>query len=229
MKKNVLLFSMVMVASLGLAACGVGTDRQVDQAQETNTRVEGEVKDQELGSFSGSIQDMIASNKAQKCTWQQEGTSMGTVYTDGKRSFVESSVVLGEKTVESYILSDGEIVYIWEKGATEGVKMSSKDMPVDESVESNLSDNPELTESEQAAKDEEENQMSVLADDLKLECQDWKVDSSKFIAPTSVKFVDLNQALQEVRPSADQLGAICDSLSGEEKQECLMGLEKLTQ
>jgi hypothetical protein len=146
---------------------------------------ETEVSDTDLGreetensSAIGSLNDLLALNKPQKCTWEQtigDKTISATIYINGK-SF-KQELPMGEAGT-FYGMSDGTSFYSWSDKTPNGVKMNMSE--ANKTAEDLKKDNPTLGES---AVD--------LNKNYNFKCVNWTVDASKFVVPTDISFVDL--------------------------------------
>jgi hypothetical protein len=106
------------------------------------------------------------------------------VYISGLKIRMNGVVITKEKTIETYMISDGEYVYLWwAKG------MPATKMKIDR------------VEREAQAKQAGENiSKGDISDALKKmdysRCKEWNVDESLFKAPAGMEFMDISEAIK---------------------------------
>lgn len=171
-------------------------------------------------STNSSIQDLLTMGKAQRCSFvmESEGTvTKGVVYIDKKRFRNELSVQSqgGDESI-NYMIGDGEAYYWWQKDNLQGTKMVVAELPPTQQ---------QATESPEVVTDTGESMVGNLATNYTYDCQNWSVDESFFVVPTTVTFLDLGKQAGELQQQADEVlesaCAICSKLPESTRQSCL--------
>lgn len=120
---------------------------------------------------SSSLTELLASNKAQKCTVKQEVAgieSNGTVYVAGGKlrgDFTSTGGVSGN----THVIVDAGNVYTWIDGLGMGVKVAASAADAGASGQQAVSMNQKLN----------------------YVCSNWSVDASVFTRPSGITFSDL--------------------------------------
>jgi hypothetical protein len=165
-----------------------------------------------------SLKELIGAGQVQECKFTDPDTlAEGLVRTSGNKSSAEFSAVTEGQTVLSHMISDGENVYVWMEGQSQGMKMS----------QASLDDFSDAPEEQKGAVD--------LNRQLEYKCGVWAVDNSVFEVPKDVKFQDLSTLMQEsqtaaqVTPGANDGDTYeeceaCQNLTGSAKDQCLQTL-----
>lgn len=177
----------------------------------------------EVKSGMMSLKDLIAAGVPQKCTFSStndSGTNQGTTYVSGGRVRGDFTNTFSGKTTMSHMISDGKTSYIWTDGESTGYKMTV----------------PETSASPGTAPSSEEPAMSGEGDlnqAADYNCSAWIPDNSMFTPPADVTFSDFSQMMQPSgAPTAPAMKegdtssqcSYCDSLSGDQKTQCLSAL-----
>jgi hypothetical protein len=217
-----MVFSAVAVIVLFGAGIGFAYYRsnQPQQAVFSSSRTEvsenddGEMNDKETMEDSKSLttlRDLFASGSQLECTYSQEDETIvvsGKVYLDGERmrgSFTTSDPENGN--VDGSVLNDGEYMYTW-GGPLEdqGIKLK---IPGGSILENN-----------------EELEFSNFDQVLDIVCNDWAVDESFFIPPSTIEFNDIVAELETVIPiPSDEQCEICNTIPEVDVQnKCLEAL-----
>lgn len=183
--KNKLLLIVIALALLILGYFGwkIGTKplppepmpREVDNAN-TETKI------------TGIFLDLIKVGKTLKCTYSSDiqGSKItGTSYISGNkmRTNVDSSDGLGN-TLSSYMVYDGDWVYSWTTGSTQGLKMS-------------LADTQAKNAPANSGIDQKTN---TLNNTFNYNCTNWNEDSKVFMLPNDIQFVDFSEMIKNFKP-----------------------------
>lgn len=156
-------------------------------------------KPQTTGEVVNEMQELGAA--------MQAGEPMRCVMTDAEGVRVEYDVMgekmrmagiqMGEKT--GYMINDGEYVYTWEEGGTEGMKIR---IPTEEEIQ-------ETAEAaEEYAQDipdfYSEGEMAEYEDmGYSIECNPTELNDDSFVPPAEVNFTDPTVMMQEAADEMD--------------------------
>jgi hypothetical protein len=167
-----------------------------------------------------SLKDLLSSGVAQKCTYsstdEESGTSEGTSYVSGGKVRADFSTTVSGKTTISHMITDGKTSYIWTDGEKSGFKMTVPDA-TPTSAKTDTSNTPVSSEAD-------------LNQKVDYKCSAWVVDNSYFTPPTTVTFSDFSQMVNPAAPagsgsSSSSQCSYCNSLSGDDKTQCLTALK----
>jgi hypothetical protein len=200
MKKLGTIFILVLSIFL-LTACLPKKDQKQTQQQDQ----QGQVEKPESESFTGSLMDLLKLGKAMKCTYSytQESTAFqGTSYVSGDKMRTDMEGVVpteeGDQQITSHFISDGTWTYNWSSMQDQGMKMKL----------SELEDAGEETDTE----DQDYYEQANLDKNFEYKCSPWIVDSSMFVPPSDIEFIDytqMMQGLQESMESGDMNESLC--------------------
>ncbi len=159
-----------------------------------------------------SLKELLASGKPQKCTFVdtvENTTTSGTVYVASSKMRGDFDTQTEGQTTKSHMILDGNTMSIWTDGQTQGFKMSLGALPT-----------PNASLKSQGNVDVDKK--------LKVNCENWSVDTSEFTLPKDVKFQDFGSFKlpnTNTTPGASDDNsaqcAACNSLSGDNKTQCL--------
>jgi hypothetical protein len=158
-----------------------------------------------------SLQDLIASGVPQKCTYSDisDGVNIsGTSYISGGEVRADYSTEVQNNTSVGHMIFDGTTSYVWMDGSTTGFKLEKAELtPGESSVGS------------QKALD--------MQKSLDYKCGIWVPDATLFQPPANIKFSSLS--VPNITSGAvnnnQSMCATCDSLTGEQKTQCLTALK----
>lgn len=158
-----------------------------------------------------SLKDLLTAGVPQKCTFKDVSDQVnmeGTSYIAGGKMRGDFSTTVEGKTSTGHSIFDGKTSYVWMDGTSTGFKME-----VDPSVTST----PES--STQQGLD--------LNKTLDYSCGVWIVDQSLFNPPEDVTFTSFAVPNTSGSPTGgnQNLCASCDSLTGDQKTQCLTALK----
>jgi hypothetical protein len=212
-----------IVAALALAGGGAYVYTQSDTTASVETTSEH--------AAMGTLKDLMAQGSS-KCTVTNtvaNSESTGTVYIgDGKMRGDFTTVTTNPAmTVESHMISDGEMIYTWSNQMPQGIKMS---------VSATAAPNADAAANAQ---------VDMYNAQVNYDCDSWNVDASQFEVPATVEFMDMNQMMQgamKALPNAATQGAVdasmkagasataqqcaaCDQLPDSAKAQCKAALQ----
>ncbi len=173
---------------------------------------------QEAGK-KGSLKNLLALGGSQKCAYTvtENGiTSSATIYLSGEKMRVDSQTTTNGKIENARMLFANKIMYVWGDGMPQGIKMPIPDAntPTPQNTQGTV-------------------QMVDLDKEMNYSCSPWSADASYFTPPTSVKFMDISQMINQAVPTGSGSGAgdvqamqcgACDSLSEPDKTQCRQAL-----
>lgn len=151
----------------------------------------------------GTLQSLISGGQNLSCEINMEQGG-GTTYVSGKKMRGDFTVDVDGKQMLSHMIGDGEFMFMWTDGVSQGTKFK---------IDPN-SPRPSVSASGQA-------QVADLNQEVDLKCNPWTPDPSKFVLPAGVTFADMSQMLQSL-PSAAGSGnpgvpsvdkSICDQIT----------------
>jgi hypothetical protein len=164
------------------ASTSTDAERATETAPDT-------VEPETLSGF-GSLKNILGLGDTIRCEFRStfEGqTSEGVFYTDGERFRVDSTVTSPESgTITSNMINDGIYTYTWgqsPQGAM-AIKMATPE---------------ESDPMDWATEDWEANEESYVdfEQEVEYDCDRWNVDTSVFVPPSDVEFVDMEAMMQE--------------------------------
>jgi hypothetical protein len=181
--KNIAVIIAAVILILVLAISGyLILNYAKPSAQPNKTASE---QTQPANSVSGSILSLLSGGKTVYCTIAYpDNKGTGKIYVSDKKFAGEFSIKdANGKEITSNTVSDGTYVYVWSSMMTNGVRMKLEDI-------------------KGTAQNVQSAQSVDLNQNVNLKCSPWTVDNSKFTAPTSIKFQDVSDLLQQAQPTA---------------------------
>jgi hypothetical protein len=137
-----------------------------------------------MASRPRSLTDFLAMTGSQKCIFDTETGSTGTIYVgDGKMSGDFHSGVNGQR-IASHMVDDKSYLYIWTDDSNQGYKIavsSLKEMSKNAASENNQTSTPI-----------DFNQKANYS------CGNWSVDSSVFDLPNTISFKDYTATMEQM-------------------------------
>ncbi len=209
MKTSRIFIAPLLVLTMFLTACGGGAEVTDDLGLE-----EVDFSDKVLSDFLNDDMmdaDIVCFQSAPVHTSELEVTT----YISGDKIRLEYMMIPPlQGQSDLYMVSDGEYMYMWGDSFLGNTFQGFK-IPVggDDSYAVPSEDIPEMVDFNMPM----------------IDCTEWDVDSSYFIVPDDVEFMDMG-ALEESLTqdlSGGGLGmdcSICDMMPEDQKQECLDGL-----
>jgi len=161
-------------------------------------------------STASSLRNLISKGIAQSCTFSNEGMT-GSVYMSGGKVREDFDVAVDNKTTKSHVIVMDNTIYNWSDGQTTGIKMT---------YDPNAT--PVATSGTSAPKESFDTNAS-----LNYKCSAWTVDASKFTLPAGVTFQTfaIPSAGTTTTGSSSAQCSYCDSLTGDDKTQCLTALK----
>ncbi len=153
-------------------------------------------------TIEGSMKELIASNRSLSCTFsvQIDGAqSEGRVYVANGKIRTDTAVTVGEKIIESHMISDGETGHSWTSLTSQGIrfKMTAGE---ESSPQGGISPDQKVTSS----------------------CTPWTEDPTLFNLPQNITFMDMSAAGAPSN-TALQCG-MCDTIPASAKAQCLASI-----
>jgi len=158
-----------------------------------------------------TLKEIFGLGLAQKCTY---GT--GVVYVSDGKMRGDFKAPSESPSGGSHMIVVGNTSYIWMDGSKTGFKNT-----FDLNATSPPSTSTEVESQEPVNLSQPEDYV----------CENWVVDSSLFDLPSGISFTDINEIMPVIPTSeAGTSGtssqcSYCDSLSGDQKSECLSALK----
>jgi hypothetical protein len=214
--KKAITISAVAVFTVILAGCGCSKQQsaQTGQGQNAEKAVSADSQNtqpqNQENKVSASLKDLLGMGKTVKCTstnTSDKFSTTGTTYVSGEkvRSDVVSKMENATET-NSHIIVAGGWMYMWNEGATTGIKIDTnaakqEAAPApDNSSQGNASSQPS---------DQFDNKANF-------DCSPWTADESVFAIPQNVSFTDqsalLNNLKNNVPKAPGNACAVCDSI-----------------
>lgn len=163
----------------------------------------------------GSLKDLIAKGISQSCSYSSDNTS-GTVYMSGGQIRADISAEIDNKPSTSHLIIKDNMTYLWTDGTKTGIKMAY-----------NPNATPSATGGTPSA-----NSSGVLDPNTSMDykCNPWVADASQFTLPTGVTFSTFTMPSQSsgatpATGSTSSQCSYCDSLTGDNKTQCLTALK----
>ena len=221
-KQKLQLGILLVFTGLVLTACFHTQKQQSNTTETTSKQNENQSKGQKV---KGSLFDMMKLNKNMMCSYTSKDDEGNTIFTaemflSGKK--IRSNVKMTdneEKTIESFMVSDGEWFYIWSNASDKGTKFKIDEMEkslqdATKDVKDQTTKNPDLNK---------------VAEKFDYSCDSWIPDTSKFTVPSNVTFIDMQETLDKLK---EQLGGFkeagCNACNiiqdASAKAECLKNL-----
>lgn len=182
--KKLISLSFIGVSTLFLSACNpfAPTQENSDQPQTEIGTIEETQK----------LANAINNGESVVCTMTDTEGNVAEYYVKGeKMKMMGQNISDGEKS--GHMINDGEWMYIWEEGKTEGVKNkipSKEEMEkVQKDSEEYLKNIPDFSDDESVQEYEDKG--------YTVKCNTQDISDGEFVPPTDVNFVDLEAQMQE--------------------------------
>lgn len=176
------------------------TSEKVDESMMEETR-----------SSEKSLKDLLTLGTPQECTYKSSGEgfeSTGTAYIGNGMMRGDFSTKTENQDVTSYTIVKDDTVYVWTEGQAQGFMM---------------------TYDPNFKADEYEGEANLNAPDFdqkfSYDCNSWNLDTTKFDVPSEINFASMDKMMEEVTDKMQDSCALCDSLTGDSKTQCLTALK----
>ncbi len=166
---------------------------------------------------SGSLRTLFGSGKNLSCSVSYKPVDAdstdaynGTIYVSGNKMRMEFTTTADGLSMKSNIIQDGTNGYMW--GSSPQGTMAIK-FTVDP-----------------AQADVQKQQQFNLDQNVDYDCKNWSVDSSMFVPPSDIQFMDMSEMMNQAMPrgGADMKSAQCASCNqigdASAKAQCLQAL-----
>ncbi len=158
---------------------------------------------------SGVLRDLFSMTKNVMCTIN-DATTTGTVYISSDKKMRGDFTIKTQTSgsIDSHMIKDGNDIYAWSAMMGTGAKFSFDVIDTNASVKKNVN----------------------LDQKINYTCVDWKQDTSKFVKPADIKFIDVSGVVNangSVNSSAATNGcAACAQLpAGAAQTQCRQALK----
>jgi hypothetical protein len=152
----------------------VKTDAKVNNGVDTSAAVKADGKADAVATGKVSLRALIAKGQSISCTFNQtlDGVaSSGTVYVaNGKMRGDFVSKPSNTAAVNSHVIVDGQTMFAWSDGVSQGVKVT---LDAQKQGQANGS-GPDLEK------------------EIDYKCSPWSADTAKFATPSTITFIDLS-------------------------------------
>lgn len=174
---------------------------------------------------TGSLKSLLAGNGNRKCTYktvQQGYVSEGTFYVANGKMRGDISTTTGGRTTNAHMITKDSTSYMWTDGSDMAFKMAYDPSDVKPSGSTDASASQQAVD---------------LNKDYDFDCSSWSVDASQFELPSGITFKELpkmpagmpeNGVVPSSENNIDSKASaelVCNSLSGDAKQQCLKALQ----
>jgi hypothetical protein len=212
MNKKVVTIVIVILFLIGGIYALSSKNKNSSSSDGTFETEEG--SDNEEVSSPKSIKDLLTAGISQKCTYSYfEGkvSSEGTTYVSGGKVRGDFRTTVDNKSTTGHTIYDGKTSYVWMDGERDGFKMEIdlEDMETGESATTNQQQTVDLNKS------------------LDYDCSLWSAQESVFDPPSDVTFSGFTIPSTNQDNPSDNSQDYCDScnsLSGDQKAQCLSAL-----
>lgn len=213
-KKIIIAIVVIILFLLGGAAFVMSMKKKSPVAPATTSITQTTTNKVEDSTATGpkSLKDLLAAGVPQKCTFKDLSNSVdmqGTSYISGGKVRGDFSTTVEGKTTSGHSIFDGKTSYVWMDGTSTGFKME---------IDPSLTTAPESN-----------NQQGLdLNKSIDYSCSPWLTDQSLFNPPEDVTFTSFSVPTTSAGgPTGgnSSLCASCNSLTGEQKTQCLTALK----
>ena len=215
MNRNV----QILIGILVLIVLGAGAFlmfKNSSKAPVASQNSQTTVAEQKPAGSQKSINDLLTSGQAQKCTYKDKMAEVdveGTVYVAGGKMRSDYTSKTGGQTIMGHMVVSDNKSYIWMDGQSMGMMMTFDPNKATEAAPT-------------GAQSVDVNKL------IDYNCSGWALDNSVFTPPSNVKF----QNLGEVKTPTSSTGvkttaapqnqcAACDYLTGDDKTQCRTALK----
>ncbi len=195
-KKIVIILAVIVILLVGIAGYTKLNKSSSSPVQDTSGSSQQTGTSDETMS-KGSIQGLLGQGKNVSCTISYPDAKIqdSKVYISGGKMRGDFSVMTDEnKTVDSHMINDGTYMYSWSSMGSQGTKIKLDS----------------IAEASKKA-DTTQNQNVDLNKEVDYKCSSWSVDSSMFVPPATIQFMDLSETMKQVQQQSP-----CDQITDSE-------------
>jgi hypothetical protein len=212
MNKKVIIAIAVIVLLLLVGGAYVASTKNKSATSPSTTSSTESTQTQESSQASQkSLKDLLTSGIAQKCTFKDVSNNVnmeGTSYIANGKIRGDFSTTSEGKTTTGHSIFDGKTSYVWMEGTSTGFKMEI-DLTATSTSESQTQQGLDLNKT------------------IDYNCSTWITDQSLFNPPSDVTFTSFSVPSPSAggTTGSQNLCSSCNSLSGEQKTQCLTALK----
>ncbi|MCA9369223.1 MAG: hypothetical protein H6773_00425 [Pseudomonadales bacterium] len=178
--KTISTFGMIFSAGVLLSAC-------LPNSSDTNTTSQSE---QEMITETQELSAGMQAGKPMFCTMTDSDGNVVEYRVKGEKANI-SGQNISEGNGKGNVIADGEYTYIWEEGATEGIKHR---IPSEEEL-AEMSENTEPYEIPNFENEEE--LASYEEQDVTINCEPANFSDDIFTPPADVNFIDMEEKTKD--------------------------------
>ncbi len=219
MKNKLLTYIVAGIITATVAVSGIYVYKNKGQAVNPLQKISKDIKETSKKTAADRFKDLF-NKKGIKCT-DQEGTML--IDMKNHKLLLTVYTTLDDKKQTTHLLYKDNVMYMWTEGQKDGFKMSVDTYEKDKNNEDDFGDFWEIFDSP------EKFEAYMKETNATATCKEWRVDSAQFNVPSDVNFTDLDEMKAKIQEQQSQLQEQmkkqCDSLSGEEKTNCLNSID----
>lgn len=185
--------------------------------KKSSTNMMGDEVMMEKSSGQTSLKDLFLKGVSQTCSFSLDDEtykSSGTVYVANGKMRGDFMYQVDETKQESHMLVMNETSYIWQDGQDKGYQVAFDETEPD-------------VETSEASK-----QSVDVNEKVDYNCKPGIIGAVNFELPSGVEFMSVNEMMQDAKDKMmegtsdlSSQCAVCDSLTGESKTQCLTALK----
>lgn len=211
-------FAITFLIILGFGLSGCTLPGQTPSPSATPVSQEP-ASDSQANAFS-NIAAALQTGQSLKCTISNSNTRESFEYfLQGKKFRVDGVTMMDDKATSYHAISDSEYLYSWTDEATSGMKFKipseSELKEQAEKYQEYTKNTPDFTQ-ESVVNDYREKGYNIA-------CNPSMIDAQMFLPPTSIKFQDLSQMMEQTQMQA------LPSLSPEQQRQMQEALKQFGQ
>jgi len=213
MNKNIIIGIIIVILLLVGGGAFIMSTRTKPVTAPTTTSVTETNKVQETSQTTPkSLKELLSAGAPQKCSFKDVSNNVdmeGVSYIASGKIRGDFSTTTEGKSSTGHTIFDGKTSYVWMDGITTGFKMEI-DPSVTSAPESGTQQGLDLNKA------------------IDFSCDTWLPDQSLFNPPESVTFTSFSAPTSSAgNPTGgnQNLCASCNSLTGEQKTQCLTALK----
>lgn len=183
MIRTPLLLILLASATLTLSACIPGMNNQSKTTEQSESEMISETKE---------LATAMEQGKPIHCTMTDTEGAVVDYYNSGEKMKV-AGMNVNDQTENGFMINDGEYMYIWSEGETEGIKY-----PVSE-VEEMQKSAQEYSEMQVDTPDFR-NEADVTEYENRgytINCDETTIEDSMFVPPSDITFMDVAAQMEE--------------------------------